>query len=231
MAALSAAETQAQNAVFDLVWRGDAQVMGDENISLDYKWYEQGADIDSSNKLVITSADKNISRIEFEGVYNGQRKLGPVLVGEGGGTLDFQPMATSVWQGSAKVVSFVGQSDTDYVISTLRIWFGMDACEPPVISGIPGRISFTHNLPDAVIHYTIVPNPGKSSGISNTGQVALCDFRVTAKAEAEGYAPSAEASGTVTFASTKTKKGDADGNNVVNLDDLTTLIQNILSRK
>lgn len=231
LTALSPVDAQAQNAVFDLVWRGGAQVTGDNNISLDYKWYEQGADIDSSYKLVITSAGKNISRVEFEGVYNGSRHLGPVLVGEGAGTFDFQPMGTSVWQGSTKTLSFVGESNTDYVISTLRIWYGMDSCEPPTISGAPGRIKFSHDLPDAVVHYTIVPNPGKAGGISTTGKAALSNFLVTAKAEAENHAPSAEATKTVSFNDVKTKSGDVDGNNTLDLNDIKALILNILSRK
>lgn len=227
-----AAMAQAQNAVFDLRWYENVpQVTGDENIQLDYKWYVQGANIEPRYSLVITSGDKNISRVEFEGVYNGSRNLGPVLVGEGGGTLDFQPMGTSVWQGSAKTLSFVGGSNTDYVISTLRIWYGMNACERPVISGGGGRINFDHELPDAVVYYTIVPNPGKSSGISDNGRVALSDFRVTAKAEAEGHAPSAEVMATLDFFSVNAMKGDVDGNDAINIEDLNALILQILNCK
>lgn len=231
VAALSGAEAQAQNAVFDLVWHGGEQVTGDDNISLEYKRYEKGANIESRYSLVITSARKSISRVEFEGVYNSSRNLGPVLVGEGGGTLDFQPMGTSVWQGSAKVLSFVGQSNTDYVISTLRIWYGMDTCEPPTISSGGGRINFGHNLPDAVIHYTIAPNGTNNSGLTTTGSVPLSNFVVSAKAEAEDHAPSSQKDATLTYANVKATKGDVDGNRIINLNDLKALVQFILSRK
>lgn len=230
MAALSAAEMQAQNAVFDLVWHGGEQVTGDANIQLDYKWYTDGANIDSKNKLIITSADKNISRVEFEGNYNGNH-TGSVLVNQGGGTLDFLPKGTSVWQGSAKMLIFAGESNTDYNIGTLRIWYGMDSCEPPSISGAPGRFNFSHKLPDAVVHYTIAPNPGRNNGISNTGKVDLYDFLVTAKADAEGYAPSTEATKTISFATVKTQSGDVDGNSALDINDIKALILNILSRK
>lgn len=232
MAALQGAEAQAQNAVFDLRWYdGVPQVTGDNNISLEYKWYVQGADIESRYSLVITSASKSISRVEFEGVYNSQKNLGPVLVGEGGGTLDFHPMGTSVWQGSAKVLSFIGQSNTDYIISTLRIWYGMEACEPPTISAGGGRINFGHELPDAVIHYTIAPNGTNNSGLTTTGSVPLSNFVVSAKAEAEDHAPSAQKETTLTYASVKARKGDVDGNKIIDLNDIKALVQFILSRK
>lgn len=228
LGSLTTFNAKAQNAEFNLCEKGP-RTEGD--ITLDYKWYVNGANIESRYSLNITSAEKNISRVEFEGVYNSTRNLGIVIVDNDNGTLEFNPNGTSVWQGSTRTLSFKGQSDTDYCISTLRIWYGIESCNLPTISGGGCNINFSHDLPDAVIHYTIAPNGTNNSGLSTTGRVALNNFAITAKAEAENHAPSGQVNATLTLSSVKGKTGDVDANGDVNMFDMEALIHQILNRK
>ena len=172
------------------------------DVTLDYKWYDKGANIYASEtmdySLTVTSTRK-IVRIEFIGTTD---KGGGVIVKEGGGNLDFHPAGTSVWEGSANRIVFgAASAATDYYVTSISIWFeGSTAlCEKPEITFTEdGQLLIASPTPDARCYFTLTPNAPTLTGKTKEA-LPLTSFTIVAYAEAEGKARSETATRVITL--------------------------------
>ena len=175
----------AQDLTLDLTTKGSRT---EGAVTVDYKWYGQGANIFTSSTmnyhLDITST-KNIQLIEFEGTTT---KGGAVIVSGNNGILDFQPHGTSVWTGNSKHIDFIAADEnTDYYISRINIWFeGSTAfCAKPTIAYEGGQFTISSTTPGATCHYNLTPNATQTAGTTDKA-LPLQTFTLSAYAEAEG---------------------------------------------
>lgn len=100
-------------------------------------------------------------------------------------------------------------------------------CATPTISFNGEEIVFACETDGATIHYTISSADNKS-GTTTTGKVAVSGtYNVTAYATADGYVQSESVTKSIKVSG---MSGDFDGNGVVNIEDVTKLVDMILKK-
>lgn len=152
------------------------------------------------------------------------------------GKLQMHPDETSIWQGNATSITFKGaRSSSRYFITEIRIWFvgtpyGKQYVKDPVISVSNGLVKFDSETPDASFTYSMqFDADGKVRMCEGTAPLNL-SLLFSVQGEASGCEPSSKVSKTVSLGELYGKRGDANGDGVLNVTDVQTIINNLLNQ-
>lgn len=128
----------AQDVTFDFLANANGQwsTMSSKGLKVTYNGYEQGADIWNINYAMFSislESEAAILKVEFEGrdsYWDGSQ----VVEANGKGTFSFNANGTSVWEGSANELRFVGATEgTDFYVTNMRVWLeggGVEEVDP-----------------------------------------------------------------------------------------------------
>lgn len=176
-----------------------------DGVTFTYCSYEQGANIYMKESdffsVKVSSASKNIARIEFKGEIAAERYNDEITVRNAYGKLTHMQSGTFVWEGKNTTVQFWGGTGTtSYYVKSLRLWFEgseiitdeKDLCATPSVTVEDGEFVFSCPAKDATYHYSVLPATGEDG-------LTFDRVTITLHATAPGKDPSEEVTKTFPF--------------------------------